>query len=320
MSMMNIFGMLNCCSAAEGGTEVQQMPIWKGGQQGWVAGSDGNKKYDLDGKDDAPGANGFHGQERGQENIDDLNTRMLGTSWDSKAPQQLPPRPGMPPQTFHSAHVTMGMDMQPPMVIEDENFPQQPCCVFCCSNNRSPAANTYTLELDRRAGQDVGVTVDVQDPNRCVISSVSSGGILDAWNRQAPSTHVVTPGDVVLEINGKGGTAEEVSSKLLHMPCHMRLVIQRPHTQSVQLQKQGRPLGLSIAPTDPYNKHAFGLMVKELTSGAVQSWNASVQNYRNRVNPGSRIVSINGASNLKGMLDVLNSGIEFVDMKIVSYP
>merc|ERR1740117_1982670 len=101
---------------------------------------------------------------------------------------------------------------------------QQGCCL--CDNSqgrahtverketRRRAVNEFTIILDRRNGDGLGIDTTPEDDGALMIKTLTAGGLVDKWNQNLPknSPELVKPGMLIIEVNGRYQTAMQVIS------------------------------------------------------------------------------------------------------------
>eukprot|EP00933_Yihiella_yeosuensis_P003190 TRINITY_DN10568_c1_g2_i3.p1 TRINITY_DN10568_c1_g2~~TRINITY_DN10568_c1_g2_i3.p1 ORF type:complete len:313 (+),score=65.65 TRINITY_DN10568_c1_g2_i3:42-980(+) len=149
-----------------------------------------------------------------------------------------------------------------------------------------------------------------------IIGSVTEGGAVGVWNSACPESQVIKPGDRIVEVNGEGGSAEDIARKLgaVSDQTNIELLIQRPRVLTVKIQKCGEPLGLDLK----YIDAPFGLMISHIKDGLIRDWNTD--HPTSRINAYDRIVSVNGKTeNPEKLIDMLKRS-EDLEVKVMSWP
>eukprot|EP00929_Paragymnodinium_shiwhaense_P003105 TRINITY_DN103508_c0_g1_i1.p1 TRINITY_DN103508_c0_g1~~TRINITY_DN103508_c0_g1_i1.p1 ORF type:complete len:121 (+),score=25.47 TRINITY_DN103508_c0_g1_i1:118-480(+) len=100
---------------------------------------------------------------------------------------------------------------------------QRGCCL--CDNDhragaqaiegkdgRKRAVNEFTVVLDRRNGDGLGIDATPEDDGSLYIKTVATDGLVDRWNQSLPpnSPEQVKPGMRIIEVNGRYSTAMQL--------------------------------------------------------------------------------------------------------------
>eukprot|EP00930_Biecheleria_cincta_P000633 TRINITY_DN10142_c0_g3_i1.p1 TRINITY_DN10142_c0_g3~~TRINITY_DN10142_c0_g3_i1.p1 ORF type:complete len:291 (+),score=49.22 TRINITY_DN10142_c0_g3_i1:57-929(+) len=219
---------------------------------------------------------------------------------------------------------------RPPDEVPDREMQQEPLYfplpMLCCSAvNSGPEGydpTSFVASLKKAPGHQLGLLLDDLDHSHCVVYQVKPGGLIDAWNQTAPKDAVVSAGDLLLQVNGSPGGAQDLTARLRESSQAtepegtISLRFQHPRISYVSLVKQGRPLGITVAPVDE-RQPGTGIIIEEVSAdGALSDWNAT---QGHKVQPGSRIVAVNGGRRHKSMLTTLQSN-DYLNIKVIDWP
>jgi len=219
---------------------------------------------------------------------------------------------------------------RPPDEVPDREMQPEPAYfplpMLCCSAVNSSAdaydSTSFVASLRKAPGNQLGLLLDDIDHRHCVVYQVKPGGLVDAWNQTARRDAVVSAGDLLLQVQGSSGGAQDLTARLREAwqatepEGTMTLRFQRPRISYVSLVKQGRPLGITVAPVDE-RQPGTGIIIEEVSpDGALSDWNAA---QRYKVEPGSRIVAVNGGRRHKSMLTTLQSN-DYLNIKVIDWP
>jgi len=71
--------------------------------------------------------------------------------------------------------------------------------------NRKRSANEFTVIIDRRSGDGLGIDASPDPSGTLVIKNITKGGLVDRWNENLPleSREFVRQGMRVIEVNGR---------------------------------------------------------------------------------------------------------------------
>lgn len=219
---------------------------------------------------------------------------------------------------------------RPPDEVPDRQLQQEtiyfPIPMLCCSAVSAATdrydSKTFDASLKKEPGQQLGLLLDDMDSKHCVVYQVKPGGIVDAWNQTAKKDVVVCAGDLLLQVEGVSGSAQDLTARLREA-CQatsgtttISLRFQHPRISYVSLVKQGRPLGITVAPVDE-RRPGTGIVIEEvIPDGALSDWNAA---QRVKVEPSCRIVAVNGGRRHKSMLTTLQSN-DYLNIKVIDWP
>ncbi|CAE8638955.1 unnamed protein product [Polarella glacialis] len=118
----------------------------------------------------------------------------------------------------------------------------------------------YVVEIE--SVKDFGVLFDATGGQGLVVADVNEAGAAEAWNRANPESQIKVF-DSVRNVNGKTGNATELVSELQKEVGRVRLTMRRPLEFEVYLEKQGKPLGLTLS----RNTKSLGLVILGVKEG-----------------------------------------------------
>jgi len=78
----------------------------------------------------------------------------------------------------------------------------------------------------KSAGEQIGMDVDYAHKDSLKVLRIHPGGLIDIWNRNQ-ATWKVQFGDVIVEINGQRGTADELMAMLTGAPSRLEVLVQK---------------------------------------------------------------------------------------------
>eukprot|EP00440_Ansanella_granifera_P018580 gb/GFBE01020182.1/.p1 GENE.gb/GFBE01020182.1/~~gb/GFBE01020182.1/.p1 ORF type:complete len:332 (+),score=86.86 gb/GFBE01020182.1/:1-996(+) len=168
------------------------------------------------------------------------------------------------------------------------------------ARSSEPDANLVTVTIRKAAGESLGLSLDTLDSHALLISAVLDGPVR-RYNKATADVQLrVQPGDSLLAVDGAAGSSEALVSRLKAFTSEqtcaaeeesLELILQRPRSFTVNIQRAYRPLGLQL---EHSGAAASGLLVQAVTPGLLRDWN--VANRSSAVKRLDRILRVNGAA------------------------
>lgn len=207
----------------------------------------------------------------------------------------------MPTSEFDEQQVPLVTDSQSglrpyeqPVLPYVEETRQPPmCCLWSNPCTRYDWPSTFFVTLGGMPGLSLGLTLDTFNPARCIVSDIKPNGYISHWNQGCQPQQVVKQGDLVLEVNGHTGGADEIWSKLqteIQQQPRIDIKIKRAKTIWVYLKRNpGDRVGLGL---DHHQEGILGVQVAEVRPNTlIGEYN---RNNTDRVKVHDRILSVNG--------------------------
>lgn len=231
-------------------------------------------------------------------------------SISSQSPSLPPP---LPPPAKHpvAKHQQLGS------IADDRGTPE----LAYASRGKQPElapeeseGTTYSVEVDKSDGGNLGWDFDVLDRDRFIITSIWKDGLIDNWNCHSPPPRQVRPMDRLVMVNGQSGTIDYLMQKLDNQQ-QLKLTLTRPRELHVTLEKSSRkPLGVSLGVDD----FSMGILVMNVKDGgALKAWND--QSRENAVSASDRIISVNGHEDSGRRLLQMISDSDVLHLKVLSW-
>lgn len=170
------------------------------------------------------------------------------------------------------------------------------------------AGSEFIVRVDK-TNQKLGMKLDIAVPNHTIVLSLADGLIAD-WNHMNPELAVL-PDDQLVKVNGEEGEGKAFEDKLKNASGTLELTFKRPVHSTFSLNKDGKPLGLSLRVT--LGTMALGIVaIKD--EGA---WKACEGVEDVQVN--DRVVMVNGVrDSSEKMIEVIKTQ-EALDLSICCY-
>mmetsp|Transcript_60606 Transcript_60606/g.113203 ORF Transcript_60606/g.113203 Transcript_60606/m.113203 type:complete len:210 (+) Transcript_60606:73-702(+) len=173
--------------------------------------------------------------------------------------------------------------------------------------------DTFDVFLNRTPGTYFGV--DLSSAGKaCVVTSVTTDGLIADWNNTCPSELKVQKYDRLLKVNG---SASEKSKEVLDMlkATHNKMVLtfQRGTISEVKIQRGALNLGMHLKDGPHF------LLVLGVEDGVVKDYNKYVPLER-QIQQSDRIIGVDGFEGVGAALmeKVRNAGEE-VSLKVLSW-
>lgn len=182
---------------------------------------------------------------------------------------------------------------QPVLPYFEESRQPSVCCLWSNPCTRYDWPSTFFVTIGGMPGLSLGVTLDTFNPARCIVRDIKPNGIIAHWNQACQPQEVVKQGDLVLEVNGHTGRADEIWSKLqteIQQQPRIDIKIKRGKTLHVYLRRAaGDRVGLGL---DRHEEGLLGVQVMEVRPNSlIGEYNRS---NTDRVKVNDRILSVNG--------------------------
>mmetsp|Transcript_120125 Transcript_120125/g.339952 ORF Transcript_120125/g.339952 Transcript_120125/m.339952 type:complete len:189 (-) Transcript_120125:132-698(-) len=116
-------------------------------------------------------------------------------------PQQAPQLAPQQQQDTSSRLEPASPDPLPPPEPELAPVARPPVQAAAAPASAAANDNEFEITLDKTTGTKLGIDVDHQDGATLLIEGIT-GGLVEAWNNEAPAATKVQLGDRVVEVNG----------------------------------------------------------------------------------------------------------------------
>mmetsp|Transcript_51676 Transcript_51676/g.166258 ORF Transcript_51676/g.166258 Transcript_51676/m.166258 type:complete len:253 (-) Transcript_51676:59-817(-) len=165
-------------------------------------------------------------------------------------------------------------------------------------------------------GQSLGFTVDCLTSRALLVNSVVQGGLLDAYNTQAPADKRCHPGTYIVGVNNK---SDGVTSMIREMQSADKVTLRlAPRAEfSVDITKE---VGSLLALNLHFLPGSNSLVVTEIGNGLIKEYNERAGDSDKVIKASDRIVEVNGHSgNAATLMEALRKNRE-LNLKLVHPP
>lgn len=173
-------------------------------------------------------------------------------------------------------------------------------------------SSAFRLQIERAAGETIGINLDVTDGVSLVVVDILPGSI-QAWNKAHEHSAHLEINDRIVEANGASGDADKMLSALKQNVV-WELVVQRPVLLRAVVSRQG---ALSLGVDLRYAPNGNTLLISEVEDGPMKDWNAC--STTGKVKKFDRIIEVNGVRGTSQHLLQAGMDKEELDMRILHY-
>lgn len=166
------------------------------------------------------------------------------------------------------------------------------CCLWSNPCSRYDLPSTFFVTVGGTPGHSLGLTLDTFNPTRCIVADIKPQGLIADWNRYCQPQEVVKQGDLVLEVNGHNGTADEIWGKLQTEMQQPRIDIKMKRGKMLNVYLSKSPADLVGLGLDRHEEGLLGVQIVEVRpKSLIGEYNS---NNTHRVKVFDRIMSVNG--------------------------
>lgn len=167
------------------------------------------------------------------------------------------------------------------------------------------ADGKFTVELKKTS--TLGLGIESADAECLVVSDITSGSMVEEYNRTADAGMAILPCDRIVSVNGMTSGKDIMSAMTSSSEVALKFQLQHCKTFDARLDKQGGALGLNLALKE--KSTLIGIRDVE-PGGAAIAWNEA--NPDNKIRPHDKILAVDGVkATAKEMIGLMKEKAAF---------